>query len=806
MRIYNFIRAFIKNALINRTYSILTLSALSLGIAISLLMLMYVYFEVSYDRQWTNSERIYRAYSYGEFGNDSVNSSITPFVLYSVIEGKDGLDGYTRVLPGSRRLILGDDIRSMESGFCYADSSFFKVFDLRFVAGRMADFCTPNAVVITESCAKRLFGARDPLGEKLQNDLGVEFIVTGIVEDIAETSHLKFDFIGNLANLEQFLRGRRDLSQSAILDNWLHLNSYTYVKLSSDSGEELLDDLIADAQARLDSSIAASGIAEREVSGRVRLHIGFQQVHEIHLFSELEDEIKPRVNPIYIKSFAAILLFVLLMTAVNFINLTMARASNRYKEVAVRKYFGAGKRYIVNQFMTEALIYSFIALFVALVLVEQLLPLFNSIFGIKMSSAGFIRQSDTIWILVLTMVLGISAGVYPAVFFSGLKPEVAIHGSMKMKRWGVILRGLLVSFQVALTLCLMVLSFGMQKQVEFLRSSYHGFEDQNAMILEAVSPDSSKLKQFADSLRVLDKVASVGAVRSLPGADPGLISFRVAGDSSRVLLLSDNYIGLSYFEALGVTLLSGRYPDEVAFDEVVINDAAARFLGYKTGDSLKLELLGGLDSEESPIYTVVGVVHDISHIGLKTVDRPMIFIRDEGLTEANQLVIRFSEAYGQKAADAVTELWERVVSDVPVNLVSLKSVKDDFYKDDVRFAQMVTMFAIIAMLLTIFSLISMASFEVQFFRKNLLIRKVMAAPFRSLLLYGLRSFALYLSIGIALAVPVSDFLLHLWLDSYLKSIQVSFLNIALPALFMLALSALAGYVTGNRELKRELYS
>ncbi len=806
MRIYNFIRAFIKNALINRTYSILTLSALSLGIAISLLMLMYVYFEVSYDRQWTNSERIYRAYSYGEFGNDSVNSSITPFVLYSVIEGKDGLDGYTRVLPGSRRLILGDDIRSMESGFCYADSSFFKVFDLRFVAGSMADFCTPNAVVITESCAKRLFGARDPLGEKLQNDLGVEFIVTGIVEDIAETSHLKFDFIGNLANLEQFLRGRRDLSQSAILDNWLHLNSYTYVKLSSDSGEELLDDLIADAQARLDSSIAASGIAEREVSGRVRLHIGFQQVHEIHLFSELEDEIKPRVNPIYIKSFAAILLFVLLMTAVNFINLTMARASNRYKEVAVRKYFGAGKRYIVNQFMTEALIYSFIALFVALVLVEQLLPLFNSIFGIKMSSAGFIRQSDTIWILVLTMVLGISAGVYPAVFFSGLKPEVAIHGSMKMKRWGVILRGLLVSFQVALTLCLMVLSFGMQKQVEFLRSSYHGFEDQNAMILEAVSPDSSKLKQFADSLRVLDKVASVGAVRSLPGADPGLISFRVAGDSSRVLLLSDNYIGLSYFEALGVTLLSGRYPDEVAFDEVVINDAAARFLGYKTGDSLKLELLGGLDSEESPIYTVVGVVHDISHIGLKTVDRPMIFIRDEGLTEANQLVIRFSEAYGQKAADAVTELWERVVSDVPVNLVSLKSVKDDFYKDDVRFAQMVTMFAIIAMLLTIFSLISMASFEVQFFRKNLLIRKVMAAPFRSLLLYGLRSFALYLSIGIALAVPVSDFLLHLWLDSYLKSIQVSFLNIALPALFMLALSALAGYVTGNRELKRELYS
>lgn len=806
MRIYNFIRAFIKNALINRTYSILTLSALSLGIAISLLMLMYVYFEVSYDRQWTNSERIYRAYSYGEFGNDSVNSSITPFVLYSVIEGKDGLDGYTRVLPGSRRLILGDDIRSMESGFCYADSSFFKVFDLRFVAGSMADFCTPNAVVITESCAKRLFGARDPLGEKLQNDLGVEFIVTGIVEDIAETSHLKFDFIGNLANLEQFLRGRRDLSQSAILDNWLHLNSYTYVKLSSDSGEELLDDLIADAQARLDSSIAASGIAEREVSGRVRLHIGFQQVHEIHLFSELEDEIKPRVNPIYIKSFAAILLFVLLMTAVNFINLTMARASNRYKEVAVRKYFGAGKRYIVNQFMTEALIYSFIALFVALVLVEQLLPLFNSIFGIKMSSAGFIRQSDTIWILVLTMVLGISAGVYPAVFFSGLMPEVAIHGSMKMKRWGVILRGLLVSFQVALTLCLMVLSFGMQKQVEFLRSSYHGFEDQNAMILEAVSPDSSKLKQFADSLRVLDKVASVGAVRSLPGADPGLISFRVAGDSSRVLLLSDNYIGLSYFEALGVTLLSGRYPDEVAFDEVVINDAAARFLGYKTGDSLKLELLGGLDSEESPIYTVVGVVHDISHIGLKTVDRPMIFIRDEGLTEANQLVIRFSEAYGQKAADAVTELWERVVSDVPVNLVSLKSVKDDFYKDDVRFAQMVTMFAIIAMLLTIFSLISMASFEVQFFRKNLLIRKVMAAPFRSLLLYGLRSFALYLSIGIALAVPVSDFLLHLWLDSYLKSIQVSFLNIALPALFMLALSALAGYVTGNRELKRELYS
>lgn len=806
MRIYNFIRAFVKNALINRTYSILTLSALSLGIAISLLVLMYVYFEISFDRQWSGSERIYRAYSYGEFGDDKVNSAITPFVFNTILDGREGLESYTRILPGSRRLIIGDGIRSMESGFCYADSSFFKVFDLKFVAGDMDAFSAPDAVVITESCAERLFGDRDPIGERLKNDIGVEFVVAGIVEDLAETTHLRFDFIGNLSNLVSFLRGRRDLPQSAILDNWLHLNSYTYVKLSPDYGEELLGDIIADAQAKLDSSIAASGIADREALGRVSLHVGFQPVHAIHLFSELEDEIKPRVNPIYIKSFAAILLFVLLMTAVNFINLTMARASNRYKEVAVRKYFGAGKRYIVNQFMTEALIYSFIALFVALVLVEQLLPLFNSIFGVKMSSAGFIRQSDTIWILVLTMILGISAGVYPAVFFSGLKPEVAIHGSMKMKRWGVVLRGLLVSLQVSLTLCLMVLSFGMQKQVDFLRSSYHGFEDQNAVILEAVSTDSSKLIQVADSLRMLDKIAAVGAVRNLPGADPGLISFRVAGDSSRVLLLSDNYIGLSYFEALGTTLLSGRYPDERASNEVVINEAAARFLGYMKGDSLRLELLGGMDSGEAPTYDVVGVVHDISHIGLKSVDRPMIFIRDEGMTEANQLVLRFNEPYGQKVIDSVTELWERVVADVPVNIVTLKSIKEDFYRDDVRFAQMVTMFAIIALLLTVFSLISMASFEVQFFRKNLFIRKVMAAPFNLLLVYGLRSFALYLSIGIVLAIPVSDFLLHLWLDSYLKSIQVSFWNIALPAMFMLALSALAGYVTGNRELKRELYS
>jgi putative ABC transport system permease protein len=127
MRIYNFIRAFVKNALINRTYSILTLSALSLGIAISLLVLMYVYFEISFDRQWSGSERIYRAYSYGEFGDDKVNSAITPFVFNTILDGREGLESYTRILPGSRRLIIGDGIRSMESGFCYADSSFFKV-------------------------------------------------------------------------------------------------------------------------------------------------------------------------------------------------------------------------------------------------------------------------------------------------------------------------------------------------------------------------------------------------------------------------------------------------------------------------------------------------------------------------------------------------------------------------------------------------------------------------------------------------------------------------------------------------------
>lgn len=788
----------------------LTLIALSIGIAVSLLVLIYVYYELSYDRNWSDSGNIYRAYSFGDLGDDKINSASTPSVLGTVLARQEGVEEVTRVIPGTRKVVRGEGIKSMESSFFYVDSNFFEVFDLPFVSGNKDDFKRPDAIVISLSTSQRLFGERNPIGETLGTQLGVEYVIVGVVGDFPGNSHLSFDFAANWCSLELLLRRRRDLPQAAMLDNWLYLNTYTYLKLAEGVGEEAFDKLLAEARHKLDSSIVSSYISQQEDSGRVSLNIGIQPIHDIHLFSELENELKPPTSPLYVKVFTIILLFVLLMTALNFINLTTAKASRRYKEVAVRKYFGAGRRKLIYQFLIEAIVYSLIATFVALVMVELLLPAFNRVFDIEISSAGFIKQPDTIWILVLTMLLGITAGAYPAVFFSGLKPQVAIKGSMKVKRWGVVLRGLLVSFQVGLTACLLVLSFGMYKQLAFLRSAEHGFNSDNAVVVELDSSEEDALEQFVVKLESLEELAFYGRGVYVPGDDPGLVSFRRSDDSTQVLLLAMNHIDEGYLDALGAELQAGRGIDAAKNNEfrqeALINEAAADFLGFSAKDTMSLELVGGRSSDDIQVFDIVGVVANISHTGIKNSDRPMIFLYDDNTQDVRYVVIRFKEGMSASGVEALTLLWGNTVSDMHIELSYLNEIKEGFYKDDKRFSQISLMFGLVALLLTAFSIISMAAFEVQYYRKNIFIRSIMAAPFRNLLLYGLRNFCLYVALGIAAAIPVSDFLLHLWLDDYLKSFNVSLYVFIIPLASMLLISLFAGFLTASREIKRELYS
>jgi putative ABC transport system permease protein len=811
MRFLNFIKTFFRTILLHSGFSLLTLLGLSIGIAMSLLVLIYVYYESNYDRHWEESERIFRVYSYGEIGEEKIRSAVTPLPLSEVLRAQAGVTAVTRLVPGNRKLVSSDYQKSLESYFFYADSDFFEVFEMPFLLGEQENALKDsNSVVITYSAAQRLFGQRNPLGEKLTLENGIEYIVTAMVEDVPANSHLKFDFIGNWLQVESRMRKDRTLPQAGMLDNWLYLNSYTYFK----SGEtadpsEVLTRFSLDAIQKVDAQIDSSFNKAEQARGRIYLNFGIQPVHDIHLYSQVDNEMSPVANPDYISFFTSIAFFILLITAINFMNLTTAKASRRFKEVAVRKYFGAGRRFLVYQFLSEAVVYSFVALFVALVLVELLLPGFNSVFGIGMTSAGFIQQPDTIWILVITMLLGILSGSYPALFFSGLKPHLAINGVMKVRKWGVVMRGLLVSFQVILSICLIVLSLGMYEQWRFLENAAHGFDDKEAVVLEWGSMDHEGLNNFRDKLELLPDVNATGLAEYAPGDDPSVISFRSSADSSQVLLLAVNYVDSGFFDAMDVAFINGGLREaEAASDraQVVINDAAARFLGFDKNEPLTLELVGGRSTGEPYRFSIAGVIENIAYAGVKESVRPMIFLQESSANRAEHLIVRFNSGTLGRGVEELKNVWTIEVPDRAVKLKYLSEIKADFYSEERRFAKIAAMFSMLALILTIFGKIGMAAFVVQYHQKNIFIRSMMAAPFIHLLEYGLRGYWVYILFGIVVALPVSSFFLHLWLSGFEQAYVPGWITYLIPILVLCFTSVLVAYFAGGREIKKEAYS
>ena len=806
MRILNFIKTFFRNILLHSGFSLLTLFGLSIGIAMSLLVLIYVYYESNYDRHWPHTEQIFRLYSYGEISGEAIKSAVTPQPLAGVVAQAEDVEAVVRLVPGARKLVAGSFNRSLESDFFYADPDFFEIFDLTFLEGDPHSALRDSAaVVLTRSTALRLFGEEKVKGALLTVEDSSVFRVSAVVEDVPANSHFSFDFLASWPEVEARLRKHPEDERAGMIDNWLHLNSYTYLKAKTNVNvSQLGREVAALTVQEVEQQIAASFSGRGEGEGRIAINFGLQSVSAIHLHSQLDNEPRERASSLYLYIFTAIAIFILLVTAVNFMNLTTAKAARRYKEVAVRKYFGAGRRMLIMQFLTEAVAFSFLALFLALVLVEWLLPVFNAMFQIRMSVADFIREPDTIWILVLTMSLGVLSGSYPALFFSGLKPWSALNGNMRVSRLGLVLRGLLISFQTALALVLLVLTLGMAWQLHFLQRSSHGFQEEDALVVEWGGTDTEGLLELKEGLLQRSEVDKVGLAQFVPGDDPTVVSFRWEGDSTRVLLLALNYVDEGFFEALGAELTAGRWwnagPDSSGAAEAVISASALRLLEQSGAQQQFLEMIGGRSTARDYRFKVVGVVADIAFSGIKGEARPMVFVPDREAARSEHLIIRLNTAPG--AVNAVQEVWREQAPGRTMHYSSLAALKEGFYAEEQRFAHIAVMFALLALVLMVFGLIGMSAFLLQYHQKQLFIRKVLSAGFKDLLAYSLRDYWLFLAGGMALGLPAAAFVLQFWLAGFSRIFVLPFYAYILPVLLMLMLAFVVAWITGGREIRK----
>ncbi len=808
MRFLNFISTFFRNITLNRTISLLTLLGLSLGIAMSLLMIIYISYETNYDRHFPDSENIYRIYSYGNIGEDSIKSALSPIPLSEELQHLQGIQNATRLTPATSKIISSSSMKSLESFFFYADSNFFKVFEVPFLLG-IPDtvFSCKNYAVITLSAAQRLFGQENPIGNSISIDNDLEYIISGVISDIPSNTHFNIDILGNWSLLEKKILSDSKDDTATIINNWLHLNSYTYYRTDSDiSNSDLSDNISEFTDEIIKAQISKTFGNNDNFEDKVSLNFASQPIHDIHLHSHLDYEILQTANPHYIKLFTWIAILVLIVTTINFMHLSTAKSFVRFKEISMRKIYFSRRQDIAIQLITEAILYSFMALLIALVLVELLFPLFTYLFDINISSYSFLDHPDLISLFLIALIVGILSGSYPAIFYSSLKPISILQGNIRIKKNSLFFRGIMVTIQVGLFISLISVTIIINRQYNFLIKSDHGFNTENLLVIERGFATMEEQKVFKDTLLHNIPIQHAGIIQHIPGEEPGMISFKKDDPNEGVMLLAINYADSDFFKTMGVDFLHGRSfneSDTANPSNIIINESAARLIAYDTAGAGRIELIGGRDNTTIHKYEIIGVINDIHFESMKAPVRPMVYMQLDQSSMSGHIIINTGNI---PSAEILSKIQELLNDHFQANIIPpypMEKIREGFYSDEKKFARLGLIFTILTYSLALLSQIGMATFLLHYHQKRNYIKKTyFASTFR--LITGTFKFSgLFILTAILISLPLSILTTQIWLSEFHSILRPTIIYYLIPILITISTFCLTVFIIGNRAFKKQ---
>jgi ABC-type antimicrobial peptide transport system permease subunit len=806
MKCSSFAKVAFRNIILHRGFSLVSLIGLSIGIAISLLVLAYVDYETSYDSHFKDSENIYRLNSSGLVGEDSIQSALSSMPLVNLASTIPGVVAYTRIVPVSKKLVKSSYARFSEPNFYYADKGIFKVFELQFLLGDANQvFTDTNHVVISLSAAQRYFGTRNPLGEPLELDKGVTLKIVGVFADLPDNTHFKADFIANWAMVETRMQEKLKSDYEGWNENWFMLSCYSYIRIDPEVDRSNLMFSLNEKASQLmqiqRQKLAKGG--EKEFD-KMSITNFIQPITNIHLNNGLDHEIQKGASATYVGVFAGIAIFILAITAINFMNITTARSSRRFKEIAIRKSFGAGRRHLVVQFFIESILFSLLALVIALVFMEIFFEKFSILFDIPMGKGLFINHVHFGWVFLITLFVGVVAGSYPSFFFSGLRAEKIFKGQVRPGRWGIIVRGILVAFQICIAVALMSVSLSMHGQLKFLKNAPLGYDKDQLFAIEREYAIGEKSDSLKNALIGRESIEAVSSAQFLPGEETSILSYRNLADSSQVVLMATNMVDSLFFNTLGTELLKGRFFGRADINDstlIVINESAANLLGYSDNSICRVELIGSKSGNNPFILTVVGVAKDIHYESFKTAVKPMVFLQSKANSPSEYLLIRTKVGEMAHGVRDAKELWQSVLPEEPFVHFKLSEKVDGFYRDEQRFARIGIVLAVIALLFAVLGLVGMVSFVVQSKIRNMLISRVLAATLPVILVSTFRGVSGYVFIGVVCSLLISPIVIQYWLSGFYYSFVPSGYCLVIPLAVMFVVTFTTIFFVGLKVFK-----
>ncbi len=797
MKILNYIKISLRTLFLHRGFSLLTLIGLSVGIAMSIFVLEYVFYQFSYDKHYNHSEDIYRVVTEGHLENEKVNAALSPLILASEMKQYSGVEALTRIVDASEKPVQSKYAKSFESEIIYADSSFFSVFSRPVFLGEIESaLADSSGVAISRSAASRLFGNRNPIGEYITINEKDSFEVKAVFHDVPQNSHFKYDFVLPFWVIEKQLSEYYGDSYSKLRESWFSLVAYTYFRVKPG-----ID--IQGFSKKMNQDIKTLMDAEdrKLFSGDLHgdLSFNFQALEQIYLFSDNDFEIGTTANPLYVFIFLGVAFFILMVTAFNFMNLTTARALDRVREAGIRRIFGAHRPNLIVQFISESVIFSFAALFLGLVMVELLLPLFNNLFHMDFFDPGYRAQLNLSWILLITLLVGLFSGSYPALVFSGIR---AVHLQARQNKFssnpGFVLRGGLVLVQVFVAVLVATTAIGMWRQLDHISKADLGYDSENLLLLERARYLDDNSDSVINEIAGIKGVEKVSKLYSNPGDPVSVMSFNYSGDSGKIFLLSVHYVDCRVFETLGAKLKTGNVECNDS-SRILINEQAALLFGHDGIEGQSLSTINHRIGDEID-FKITGVVEDIYFGSLKQSLRPSIYVPVGRHDTPESILIRTTDERQEAVIDDIRLLWNDAGTGAPFVVSTIEEKINSFYQEDYRYSSLATAFAILIIIISSLGMTGLVSFLLATRQQNALLRKITGIPDFHNLSHLFSGYLMFVLLGAVISFPVSHNLLKAWAGTFSFHYEMDYFCFVVPALLLLLIASVIAWYGGKRLL------
>jgi putative ABC transport system permease protein len=772
-----------------RGYVIMNVSGLAIGLTSFLFITLYVINELTYDRFHQNYENIYRLKVVGMMAGGEIDQAVTAAPMAQAM-----LNDYPEVLKAARVTGMGDwlvkygDNRFNEDGILFADSSFFSVLDFKLLKGDPETaLARPRSVVLTEEFSKKYFADQDPMGKQMSFEADtVIYTVTGVVQDVPDNSHIKFDMLASLSSYPG----------QANNQFWISHNFYTYIVVKDGTDKDVLEEKFQGMVKKYvgPQITQALGISVEDFlnSGNSFSYV-MEPLKDLHLRGATQYGLEPLGSESTVYIFAVIALLILIIAIINYINLATARSATRAKEVGVRKVAGANRRGLVFQFLGESVLIVTVAALIAVILVSALTPSFNQLIG-KELSAGILDNPAGMLLLVgLILLVGVSSGAYPAFVLAAFNPIEVLKGTLNPGSMSKNMRGVLVVIQFTISIVIIIGSIIVYRQLNYVTKKDIGFEKENLIVIRRCDSFFRQREAFRDQLLQIPGVENVGFSRAVPGTTFNNNAFLLDDDPEKeTYLLNQTQVSYDFPQALGVELAAGRFfSREYGEDStaILINEAAVKSLGLT--DPVGKYLLQPQGPQQFQRLKIIGIMKDFNIKSMHTPIEPVCFTVLGNFGGDQFATVRLSGNDVPETLKAIEQKWQTFTASQPFQYDFFTDSWNNLYSSEMKTGKIFVLFSVLAIFIACLGLLGLITYVTNKRTREIGIRKTYGASAQVVLRLLSREVVYLILISSLFAYPVAYFGSKYWLEGFASKVKVSPLIYVVATLTALAIGWLS---------------